>query len=216
MFIGLVGLGIFWLFSSSMDKAAQTVNLALKQDGKTYLFSNMGSYVVENSIANNESPAVMPFFQIYNDGGLYVDPLQMKEAAALIMGSYEVFEYQEKSYEGYVTLSEDDFYGYDMTIESTENIGEQFAVNTIKLKDFKDGKPLEIVWKIPNNGDVGVPVQYCEVQSLNVVEHPAAGETVISSQDFLVVDLNKLVGLCDNGSTLEYNDEQKILYVIKN
>ena len=67
--LGIAAFSAVFMFSCETDNAV--VNLALKKEGKVYVFSTLGSFIVENSIRKNESPAAFGFIQLFEDDGLF-------------------------------------------------------------------------------------------------------------------------------------------------
>lgn len=213
---GIIALSVWQYFKYSMESTSKKANLALTLDGKTYLYCNLGNNLVESSIAKNESPAVQPFLQLFDFEGLFIEPYYLTEITSILTDSCKIHEFQEKSYDGYVTVDQANAsYKFEMKAESTENIGEQITRNTVTLYKQNQKDSIQIIWKKLNQSGNCLPVKNCLIKEFNVAQHPAAGETVISGKDFVVVDLNALLKFYNNKASLEYNPEEEILYIHK-
>lgn len=213
IFALMIGGGIFMgIRSCSSNISPDIANLALKTNGKTFLYSNLGSLNVQMSIDKNESPAAMAFVKVYKDDEEYfVEPKDMQSVIDLMSGNTALFEYEEKSYEGYVTSDTAVNYKSSLSYESTAKVGEQLSVHSVQLKN--DADSMSIQWKFnPKTGE-NIAVSNCAVRSFWFQTNPSPGETVISSEDFLVV---KLKALCKfYNCTFEYDPEAMVLYITK-
>ena len=120
---------------------------------------------------------------------------------------------KKKSYQGYVTSGTNEVYGMTTSYESTENIGEQLTVFNVRLGQVEKRAELIVRWNYnPKTGEYKA-LENCEVRSFWIQTNPSPGETVISSEDFLVVDLKTLQEFY--GNAFEYDAEGKVLYVIR-
>lgn len=210
----IAGFCAFFIFSCETENAV--VNLALKKDNKTYLFSKMGDFIVESSLEKGESPAAFGFIRLFEDDGLYVAPNDCEEIVDVLAGNYHLYPYQEKSYEGYITSGEKEIFTTSFSNVSTEKIGEQIRESRIEIVNPVSAQVLEIVWTYNQKTGESKAVQNCELKSFWITTSVQPGETVTSSEDFIMVDLNELVEFFDNGSTLEYNADEEILYIVEN
>ena len=97
-----LGGGIFFMVRGCAGNISPDVaNLALKTEGKTYVYSQLGSTIVKKSIKENKSPNAMAFVQVFKDNDeFFVAPGMMKEVAHLFAGNYETHAYEEKKLSG--------------------------------------------------------------------------------------------------------------------
>ena len=100
-FLGIISIAIalfasFGLFMFSCETDNTVVNLALKKGDKVYLYSKLGSFIVENTIEKNESPSAFPFIQVFDDNGLFVAPQNVEDISNLLGGNFKIHAYPEK------------------------------------------------------------------------------------------------------------------------
>ena len=213
---GIIALSVWQYFKYSMDSTSKKTNLALTKDGKTYLYCNLGNNLVASSLERNESPVAQPFMEIFDFDGLFIEPYHITELTSILADSCKIHKFQEKSYDGYLTVDQGNHsYKFEMKAESTANIGEQVTRNTITLYNQKLKDSLQIIWNKFSKSNDCYPVKNCVLKEFNVAQHPAAGETVISGKDFVVVNVNTLLQFYGNKASVEFNEEQEILYIHK-
>lgn len=208
-----LGAGIFFLVRGCAGNISPDVaNLAFKTGEKTYVYSNLGSTLVKMSLDKNESPAAMAFSLVYKDGENYfVEPNNMQAIVDVMSGNIKFFEYQEKNCNGYITSDTGRVYSLEMTYESTEKIGEQLMVYRVNLKN--KNKSHQIDWTFNSKTGESEALKNCKVKSFWIQTNPSPGETVVSSRDFLVVDLKELARFYS--CSIEYDPETRVLYVVK-
>lgn len=202
------------LVGCDMSDDRKLVHLAIKKDGKTYLFSNMGSFITQNSISKNESPPIMKTTQVIEEGGdIYVQTSDLEKIVNLISGNYELFSYQEKSYDGYVVEGDYEVYDKKYGTESTAKIGQMISKANVNISDTSQMKEYEISWhRSPNQK----PVKNCEEMDLWVDKSYKPGTTTLAQQAYIVVNLSDIVNFYNSNVSIEYSEEDEILYVIVN
>lgn len=209
-----VAMGFFFFFSCETENLL--VNLALKKQGKTYVFSKLGSFITKTTLDNNESPSVFPFVQIFNDDGLFVSPDHIEEIVNTVGGNYELFPFEEKSYDGYFTAPKNSLYSSNNVNRSTEVVGEQIRETTITLNKLEGTQVYEIVYEYnPASGEYKA-IKNCKEKSFWITRSIQPGETTTSSEDFIMVNLNEIVTFYDSNLELKLNTEEQLLYIIAN
>ena len=207
--VGL-GLGIFSAIRGCMsDLSPDVVNLAVKKGGKTYVYSNMGKFVVETQIKQKQSPSYMATTFLYKDDGLYLDPNLMKDLVNVFADNLHYYELKEQSFDGYVTYDSLEVYKNETKTQSTKNIGEQLILYSIMLKNGT--KSMVIRWSFNSKSGEFKPIKNCESHSFYSQTNPYPGKTVTSSSDYIVVPLDKIANFYKRKYT--YDQEQKVLYV---
>lgn len=209
----LVGIFSFFMFSCETESAV--VNLAVKQNGKTYLFSKMGSFIVEESIKNQESPSAFPFIQIFEDEGLFVSPQNAEDIANVLGGNVKIHPYPEASYDGYITVEQNSLYSLNVKNKSTAKIGEQIKEYTVTLLNPHNQGVHQIQWEWNPKESEYKAVKNCEVKSFWITTSIQPGETVTAAQEFVMVNLADLTAFY-GGYSLEFDQEGQLLYLIQN
>lgn len=216
LFIGLLIFGVFSLFTISCETETAIVNLAIKKDGKTYVYSKLGEFFVENSIKKNESPSVMAFCKVFNDEGLYTSPENLEDIANLLGGNYRIFPFPEASYDGYITATQNSLYTRTSKNQSTAKVGEQIRVTTVDLRNPKNNKIYSIQWEWNPSDKKNIALNNCEIKTFWIKRKIDSGETVTSSEDFVMVNLNDIVKFYNDQLQLEFNPDEKLIYIIEN
>lgn len=207
--VGL-GLGIFSAVRGCMaDLSPDVVNLAVKKGGKTYVYSNMGKFIVETQIKQKQSPTYSATTFLYKDDGLYVDPNTIKDLVNVFAYNLLYFDLKETSFDGYVTYDSLEVYKNEYTTKSTGNIGEQLMIYSTTLKN--GNKSLIISWSFNSKSGEFKPIKNCESHSFYSQTSPYPGKTVTSSSDYIVIPLDKIAAFYNRKYT--YNEEQKVLFV---
>lgn len=203
------------LFLSCGDFATddrKNVNLVLKKEGKTYLFSPMGTMITKNKLDNNESPPIVTNTQIVKKNeNLYVEPRHLENIAAILSGNYVVHDYQEKSYDGYITKGKLDIYNNKYSNQSTEKIGKMISTANIYLMDIEQTKKHQISWQRKPSQS---PTQNCVEMNLWADRSYKPGNRTVALEKFIMVDLNDIVEFYDSKTKLDYNKEDEILYFL--
>ncbi|NQT77123.1 MAG: hypothetical protein HQ565_05375 [Bacteroidetes bacterium] len=202
------------LTSCSPSDDRKNINLALKVDNKTYLLSSLGAFITETKLKNNESPPIIKSTRIVEVGGeLFVEPSCLENIVNLISGNYILYDYKEKSFDGYVTERKYDVYDKKYSTESTEKIGEMLSITNIYLSDTAQTKELHISWqRTPNQK----PLKNCLEMSLWIDCSYKPGTTTVALEKYIMIELNKIVEFYDYNIIVDYIAEDEILYVIVN
>lgn len=205
-------ISLVLLTSCSGDR--KFVNLALKKDHKVYLVPFIASRVVlEQQLSENETPTIFKFLGIIEDNGeLFVETKDLEKILNLIGNNYVLLRKEEKAHDGYVAFGDMNIYNYSIKTINTDKIGQQIYKPTIVVTNPSTNKTLEIVWSsIPEP----TAEKNCTNKRVFVTENPYPGKTVGSYKKVVVVNLNDILDFFDNGTTLEYDKSEKILYVVK-
>ena len=140
-----------------------------------------------------------------------MEPQHIENMANLISGNYVIHDYQEKSYDGYVTEGKHKIYDKKYTNESTEKIGKMKSMASIYLNDMDQTKELHISWqRSPNQS----PVKNCVEMALWVDKSYKPGERTAAKENFIMINLNDLVAFYSPKIELDYVEEEEILYII--
>ncbi|TNE53395.1 MAG: hypothetical protein EP338_12740 [Bacteroidetes bacterium] len=215
--LGLFLLSMILSSCSMTESPNAMVNLVLEEGGKKYAYTHLGSFLAEEQIKRNESPTLIPTTRIFEDEGkYYVAPTQIKAIAELMSGQFKRHDFKDASCDGYLSSNDQGTYQMQTKSRSTGKIGEQEIEYRISLKHPEKEEQMEIVWylKTPGGGErIG---QNCEKKSLQIIEHPYPGKTVLSSKEFLLVDLNKIRDFFDQKISLKFDQDQQLLTIQKN
>lgn len=208
--ITTLGTGIFFGVKGCMsDLSPVVVNLAVKKGGKTYVYSNMGKFIVETQIKQKQSPTYSASTFLYKDDGLYLDPNLMKDLVNVFADNLHYYDFKEQSFDGYVTYDSLEVYKNETKTESGKNIGEQLIIYSVILKN--GNKSMKITWLYNSKTLEFKPIQNCESHSFYSQTSPYPGKTVTSSSDHIVIPLDKIAKFYNRKYT--YDEEQKVLYV---
>jgi hypothetical protein len=206
----LLGFGIFTgIRRCTSDLSPDVVNLAVKKGGKTYVYSNMGKFIVETQIKQKQSPTYSASTFLYKDDGLFVDPNSIKDLVHVFANNLLYFDLKEKSFDGYVTYDSLEVYVNETKTQSGLNIGEQLIVYTTTLKN--GNKSMIISWSYNSKTLEYKPIKNCESHSFYSQSSPYPGKTVTSSSDYIVIPLDKIAAFYKRKYT--YDEEQKVLFV---
>ncbi|PWL23408.1 MAG: hypothetical protein DCO96_16290 [Fluviicola sp. XM-24bin1] len=207
-----IGGGVFAMVGSCSDDISPDIsNVILETKGKKYLYSSLGSETVKQQLEAKSSPAAMADLAVYKDGdAFYVDPMNMRALVNLMSGNVETFDYKEKSYDGYVTIGTEDAYKIEQQYVSTSKVGKQAVKQIVTLTNTK-GKTMLISWNFDPSTGEHKAIKNCEVRGFWFQTNPQPGETVISSEDFLVVPAKKLAKFF--GCKIAFDRETKVFTV---
>lgn len=203
---------MFVLVSCSSDR--EFVNIALKKGNEVFIVPFMANkHILESQLAKNETPTIFKYVQIVEDeGSLYVEPSNFERILNVISNNYMLYKKEEKTHDGYVAFGDKDIYSFSIKPENTDKIGEQINKEIITITNPVSNKTHEIVY-------VRVPrpkaEKNCIVKYLWVLENPYPGTTIGSYKDAILINLNDIVDFYDNGTRLEYNKDDEMLYIIK-
>lgn len=212
IFVGGLGALLYWVVMT--PSALQVVNLALKKEGKVYVFSQMDPDDVQEMIASQKSPPASRFLHLLVKKELYLQPRYLGEIVHLLSGNYLLFDYSEKSFDGYITTNEQDLVQSDMETQTTEKVGEQLLVSTVDLRH--DSKPSKrISWSQVSMSTKLKAIENCELKSFMIVSSPYPGTTVGANEKMIVVKLQDLINYYNPDLSLEYNRDEQLLYIIE-
>lgn len=207
-----MGFMVYKMLTSATNNSV--VNLVLQKEGKTFLYSYMNAYVVENSIDKKESPVVFPFLQIFEeDDKLYVAPDKLKDIINLLCGNYQIHEYLEKSTDGYVTSGTIPCFQISSKNQTTEKIGEQIQVYTVKLTHLNSGDSFNIKWSVNTKTRESKALENCHEKSFMIKTSVQPGEFAIASEDFVMVDLQEVINFYEKKIAVTLNKEEQLLYI---
>ena len=205
-----LGIGVFFMIRGcTSDVSPITANILLKKNGKHFLLTQVSGELTGQLIENGKTPAVTNSTLIYKDGDeVYMNPLTLKPLVAMLRGSYTVYPMKDGSVDGYVSLNKDDGVKEDTEFKSTQKLGEQHQVHQVQLNNGK-GKKMWIKWTYNPKESTFYNMKNCEVHGFWTETHPAPGETVWSTTNYLVVPLSTLAVFFD--AAVEYDSESELL-----
>lgn len=210
---GLILFGL--LFLSCSEFAAderQSVQLVLKKKAKTYLFSNLGTFITQNKIDKNEHPSITNSIRIVSkDQKLYTEPQYIKSIANLIVGNYVIHDFSSTSMNGYVTEGKREVYDKKYVDEPTDAIAVMNSIANIHLTDIAKTKDYHISWQ---RSPELRPLKNCVKMALWVDKSYKPGERTAAKEHLILIDLNDLVQSFDKSVTLNYVEEEGVLYFI--
>lgn len=200
--------------SLPMGDERQSINIALVKNEKTYVFSSLGELITKINLDKKESPIIIKTTGIVEKNGrLYAEPSSLENIVNLLSGNYAIFDYTEKSFDGYVAATESDVFETKYSNESTEKIGEMVSTAKITLTDTQKTKEYKIEWnRSPNQKCIA----NCEELSLWSDKTYKPGEKTFIKEKFIVVDLLNIAEFYDPTIELKYVKEDEILYIITN
>tara|TARA_R110002072_G_scaffold303077_1_gene492900 strand:- start:22945 stop:23604 length:660 start_codon:yes stop_codon:yes gene_type:complete len=209
--IGIIGAILWFLFLFFKESDLQ-VNLALKKDNNTYLFSILGSKATEAMIDNNQTPTILKTTSVIElDNELYVGLSGLENLVSLISGHYKIYKKEKKLYNGYITKDdESNFFTQKIMTEENGKIGDFDYKNVIQLKNGDSF--FDIKWiSIPNM----VAEENCRITSI-WVDSGIPGEKSTILRDIVVVKIKDIISFYGNNVKLENDKEDEILYLIEN
>ena len=212
VFILSIGLGIFFLVKScTSDISPVSANILLEKGGQKYLFSALPTSVVQQSLDNGDLPAVFDNLLVYRDGdAYYLSPSTIQNVAGIAAGEYILHPHRTSTASGYVSAGMKNSYSMQTSYRSTSELGRQDIVSKVMLTNAK-GKHLNITWTQNAKEYEFYDMKNCEVHSFWTETHPAPGEVVISSKDYLVVSVDVLAHFF--GRTIRFDPEANLLIV---
>lgn len=214
LLVSFLAIGASFFFISSCETDNIIVNLALKKDGKTYVFSKLGTFITKTKLGKNESPSVFPFLRIFNDDGLFVSPDNLEDIVNAIGGNNDMFPFPEQSYDGYFTAPKESLFNSEYVNKSTAVVGQQIRQTTVTLVQLNNSDTFEIVYEYNASAGEYMAVKNCVMKSFWITESIYPGESTTSSEDFLMVNLNDIVNFYDSNIKLELNNAEQLLYII--
>ena len=197
---------------SACSPSHKLCNFALKKDGKVYMYSMMGQFIVEHQLEQGETPTIMPQRSlVLIDGDYYIDASQMEHVVNVLSGNYKLYPKQEPSFDGYLAAGKHEVHHKKYTQRATENIGTMANEVRVTLKDTSGSKEMLIRWQRQPEIEA---LENCEVHQLKMDRSYAPGEQVITLEDGVVVPLQTLIDFYDPRIEAEYDSEQDMVYFI--
>lgn len=211
LFIASIGGAVLFMFKGCSDDLSPIqANILLVNQGKNYVFSGLPSDQVQSQIDAGKLPAVFNNLSVYkNDDIYYMKPSDLKELVSVASGEY-VLHTGGAGASGYVSVAHDKSFTEDVSYKAGAKLGQQDAVHTVLLTNAKGGK-MTIQWTRNSREYEFYDLKNCEVQSFWVETNPAPGQTVLSSNDYLVVDLNKIASFFN--CTITFDTENALVVV---
>ncbi|WP_435624553.1 hypothetical protein [Flagellimonas sp.] len=213
----IVALGICFLFSKIMVKEdAVVVNLALKEEGKVYVFSFSSAKGVKQQILKNSSPSVGPFIQVFEEDELhYVQPKDIKEIVNILCGNYRIHEYPEQRFDGYITTTQMKCLNHFVRNENTSKIVEQMKVHEMSLSSPVSDSLRVVRWSSNYLSGETQILENCQKKQFRVAENPHPGETFVCSKEFIVVNLEEMGSFYSQKVSFELDKKNQLLYIEK-
>ena len=200
------------LVFSACSPSHKICNFALKKDGKVYMYSMMGQFIVEHQLSQGETPTVMPQRSlVLIDGDYYIDAGQMEHVVNVLSGNYKLYPKQEPSFDGYLAAGDHKVHNKKYTQRATETIGQMANEVRVTLKDTSGSKEMLVRWQ--RQPDIEA-LENCEVHQLKIDRSYAPGERVISLEDGVVVPLQSLIDFYDPRIEAEYDSDHDLVYFI--
>ncbi len=204
---------VFYYFFIGGHLEGKSVLIGLKKNDKVYLMPFPANRnILEEALRQNTKPIFHKSFNlIEEDGTYYMDPNQLESLVHLIADDYILYDQKEPSFDGYVLQGMRNLYSFGSQIENTKVKGEQVQHYEVTLHHNITNQTMEIGWL----GYTKVkPLQNCVVKKIKDVTNPFPGTSIGSVKETIVVDLQDILDFYNNGNTLEYNEEENVLYVI--
>ncbi len=217
---GVIGLliGGYAIFNVLAANEKIRVNLGVKNEDKTYLFSqrSTNSFKIFSSNNPHSIPSISKISTIIEiDDDIYVEPRELKKIINLASKNYTLFNRERKNYDGYVTINDknNNTFSNAEISEEGEKIGEQISKNIIEIKNEK-GDIHYIRWsKFPNTENVAE--ENCIMTPIRIADNYKPGATSYYTVDFVVIKLKTVLEFLNNGSDYKYDVDNKILYIIQ-
>ena len=201
-------IGLFFL--SSCSESQKSVNIALKKEGKTYLFSLMNKQNVVQQIAKGEMPAMMNSTVIVaEDGKLFMEASKIKTIANILGGSIEIFPKQETSFDGYFIEGETSVFSQSMKNKDTGEIGKIASIIEVRLSNESTEVSYPISWQVTPELKA---IENCEIQSLTV-KYSQHSDNEFTSKDFVMVNLEDINQFFGGHYSLRYDKNASLLYL---
>ena len=200
------------LFFGACSPSHKICNFALKKNGKVYMYSMMGQFIVEHQLGKGETPTILPQASLVLIGGeYYIDAGQMEHVVNVLSGNYKIYPKQEPSFDGYIAAGERKVHEKKYTQSATETIGLMANEVRVTLRDTSGSKEMQVRWR--RQPDIEA-LENCEVRQLQIDRSYAPGERVISLEDGVVVPLRTLIDFYDPRIEAEYDEEHDLVYFI--
>ena len=199
-------IGLILLTACSEDQ--KTVNIALKKDGKTYLYSILNSQLVEQQLAQGQMPTMMNSTAIVpQKGQILMDASKINTIANILGGNIQVFDKQERSFDGYFSLGEQQIFNQSLRNEDIGEIGKVAGIVEIVLRNQQS--TYNISYQITPELKA---IENCEVKSLTV-PYSENSTNEFTSKDFVMVNLEDINQFFGGHYSMKYDKEASLLYV---
>lgn len=212
--ISFVVVGLFFVLLANGCGSTRKVNLALKEGGKTYLYSIMGEFIISHSLGKGESPPAFPFLMVYGRGEHYASTENLEHLVNVMGGCIHVYNKQEPAFDGYVAAADSDKSCFRKTTknQSGQKIGEYVQVETVVLKN-KAGEQLRIKWTLNPTRRKYEAIENCEVKSFFMMKQAHAGKWVGNFHKVLAISMDQLADFF--GVKVELDRGDRIIYIEK-
>lgn len=199
----ILGLFLMFIIIGCNDERIH-VTLAIKQGNERFLLAHN----VKDNISNGLTPKIVTQVQlIEDDGAFFVTPSDLDNVANLVAKNYTLYRSNEEGFDGYVSIEDKSCLSIKYEYKNTAVVGKQKLMGNIQV--IKPDKTLEISWE---QSPKLTAHKKCIKKSLWVdFSDPVEG---MEHRDFILVPLDYLLNFYDYTVQLEYNKQDKILYVI--
>ncbi|HAA14085.1 MAG TPA: hypothetical protein DCE41_21285 [Cytophagales bacterium] len=203
--------GAFFFFSRSFQGEVYQVNLAIKEPGKTYLYSQEPTSAVMAQLAKGHSPMVLPQQELLVEGEtLFVQPIHLQALVQVMAGEVTTHEYPEPSFDGYLSAQPAVAYRMETANRATETVGEQVIEYTVTLTNSA-GKEKRIRWTLNPTTYDPQALENCMVEKFKVQTQPGPGEIITYVRSFPVVSLQELAAFY--GVNVRWEQSTGLLYI---
>ena len=199
------------LIFCSCSESQTMVNIALKKDGKTYLYSVINNRVaIEHLAANGSKPTLMNSTPlVYENKQLLMEASSIKTISNILGGNVELLPKEAKSFNGYFIEGEDNIFSIQMKNEDNGDISKIAGVMEINLKNQNTQNSYPIRWQITPELKA---IENCEVKSLTV-PYSKNSTNEFTSKDFVMVNLEDINQFFGGHYSMKYDKEASLLYV---
>lgn len=195
----------------SCSESQKMVNIALKKDGKTYLYSVINNRIaIEHLAANGSEPTLMNSTPlVYEDKQLFMDASSIKTISNILGGNVELLPKQATSFDGYFIEGENNVFSLQMKNEDNGDIAKIAGIMEINLKNQDTQNSYPIRWQITPELKA---IENCEVKSLTV-RYSQNSTNEFTFKDFVLVNLEDINQFFGENYTLRYDKKSSLLYV---
>ena len=207
-----VGVSLF-LVLGGISGQRHMVLLGLQEGDSTFLYTQATAQSLPFMFEQNSSPPLMASMEVFvDDGKVYSNPLQCQDLAILLGGGMNRHPRAESGFEGYLTKGSGEAYALNTQNRNTERLGEQEILYEVMLTNAQ-GFQRRIAWTLQTTNGKLRKEENCKVKHFQIATNPAPGETVVSSQPQVVVELQELVDFFDPTAEIEWNEDQGVLMI---
>ena len=196
------------IFLTSCSEDQKTINIALKREGKTYLYSILNGQMVEQQLAQGQMPTMMNSTAIVpRKGQILMDASKINTIANILGGNIQVFDKQERSFDGYFSLGEQQIFNQSLRNEDIGEIGKVAGIMKIVLRN--ELSTYNISYQITPELKA---IENCEVKSLTV-PYSENSTNEFTSKDFVMVNLEDINQFFGGHYSMKYDKEASLLYL---